>query len=526
MDSTQIGTILLGLGTLCIALLLQMEFSYEGFQGSSVMATGSGSMGSGSMGSGSMGSGSMGSMRMGLMPMGSITMGSGLMGSTPMGSTPMGSTPMGSTPMGSVPMGSMPIPSVSTGPAPIVSRFLSEQIPPVPLPVVPPEVATGPAPLNPNLLSLYQSSLKAASNAAGAGSGSGSGSGSSSLSSLTAMQRFALKNAEISDMFNMIKANKMINDKTLTLVLDPEVYNKLQVLSMELSNYIDMMSQTYSLSEQNTDSMKQLQLTVYQEAQTLYNIYVTMPSTVISTNLIVDSSTANLSSLNDPAVVRETKDAITSLLTAMPTASQKITSYEQMLTTNFNAIIQNTSNLDQITQLNGVFTKYKSLIDLQLQSYTNSVSANQVLDNKNITIVNTMNDGLKLVSSVNRYLSDMSRKLKSLPPSSINTSIQTLIQTIDSTIQGYETKKTFINDVMQSGSIPVKESFQSYQNPYNEPSLSQNKVFSLGRLVDADKLKESFQSYQNPYNAPSLAQSKEFALEKRGLIHEVSAFMN
>jgi hypothetical protein len=79
---------------------------------------------------------------------------------------------------------------------------------------------------------------------------------------------------------------------------------------------------------------------------------------------------------------------------------------------------------------------------------------------------------------------------------------------------------------MQTSNIPLKENFQSYQNPYNQPSLSDNKAFSLGRLVDADKVKEPFQSYQNPYNAPSLAQSKEFRLGKRGLIDEVSAFMN
>jgi len=339
------------------------------------------------------------------------------------------------------------------------------------------------------------------------------------------MQRFALKNTEISDMFNMIKSNKIANDKTLTLVLDPEVYNKLQVLYMELSNYVDMMSQAYSLTEKYSDSVKQIQMTVYQEAQTLYNIYVTMPSTVISTNLIVNSSSANLSSLNDPAVITETKDAITSLLTAMPTATQKIASYEQILTTNFNAILQNTSNLDQISQFNGVFTKYKALIDLQLQSYTNSVSANQVLDKTNVSIVNTFNNALKLISSVNKYLSNMSKQLKAQPPSAINASLQTLIQTLDSAVDGYESRKNYITGIMQTNSIPLKEKFQSYQNPYNQPSLSDNKAFSLGRLVDADKVKESFQSYENPYNAPSLAQSKEFRLGKRGLIDEVSAFM-
>ena len=86
----------------------------------------------------------------------------------------------------------------------------------------------------------------------------------------------------------------------------------------------------------------------------------------------------------------------------------------------------------------------------------------------------------------------------------------------------------------ENQSDSVKDDFQSYQNPYNQPSLSQKKTFSLGlsRLVDTatlkedfQGLKEGFQSYQNPYTAASLEQSKEFRLGKRGLVDEVSAFM-
>lgn len=440
MDSNQIGTILLGTGVLFIALLLQQEYSsmQEAFQNAAPAAAAAGSI---------------------------------------------------PPELASAPVEPLPPPP---GPP----------MPPVPIPPTIPNVAAVPAPspaamavaptVNPNMIAMFQSAKKAADSGSAAGSGFATGSAAppnstaAAIDTITPKQRFALKNAEIHDMFGIVKTNKPAKDKTLSLILDSEIFNKLNTIYMEVSSYLDMTSVVYSNADVKPDEINQIQMTIYQQAQILYNVYVTMPSMVVATNLVVDSSSATLDSLNDSSVITETKDAVTTLLAAMPTATQKINSYEEILMTNFNAIIQNPSNLEQITQFTSALKKYTNLIDLQIKTYSGVLASSGSVTNTDINVVNTMNKGVRLVTAVNKFLSAMTRQLKGLSPSSINPSIATLIQSIETTMQGYEGKKTFVLSTMESNKIPIKEAFQSIQNPYNAPSLSQAQEFRLGKrgLVD------------------------------------------
>ena len=445
MDSNQIGTILLGTGVLFIALLLQQEYSsmQEAFQ-----------------------------------------------------NTPSMATAAAAAATGSIPPELAPAPIEPPPPPP------GPPMPPAPLPPTIPKVTAVPAPspaamataptVNPNMIAMFQSAKKAAGSGSGSasdfvtGSAAPPNSTAAAIDSITPKQRFALKNAEIQDMFGMVKTNKSAKDKTLSLILDSEIFNKLNILYMEVSSYLDMTSVVFSNADVKPDEINQIQMTIYQEAQILYNVYVTMPSMVVATNLVVDSSSATLDSLNDSSVITETKDAIKALLAPMPTATQKISSYEEILMTNFNAIIQNPANLEQITQFTNALKKYTNLIDLQIKTYSGVLASSGSVSNADINVVNTMNKGVRLVTSVNKFLSGMAKQLKGLPPSSINPSIATLIQSIETTMQGYETKKTFVLSTMESNKIPIKETFQSIQNPYNAPSLSQAQEFRLGKrgLVD------------------------------------------
>ena len=434
MDSNQIGTILLGTGVLFIALLLQQEYSstQEAFQNAAP--------------------------------------------------APMPMPPAAPMPM--APAAPMPMPPAAPAPMP----------PAAPMPVARPtptitNVTSVPAPspaamaaapdINPNMIAMFQSAKKAGSPSPG--SEAPPNSTAAAIDSITPKQRFALKNAEIQDMFGVIKANKPAKDKTLSLILDNEIFNKLNTIYMEVSSYLDMMSVVYSNVDVKPNEINQIQMTIYQQTQLLYNVYVTMPSMVVATNLVVDSSSATLDTLNNSSVITETKNAVEALLAPMPTASQKIASYEEILMTNFTAIIQNPANLEQITQFTIAFKKYTNLVDLQLKTYSGVLTSSGTATNTDINVVNTMNKGVALVTAVNKFLSGMTKQLKALPPSSINPSIATLIQSIETAMQGYESKKSFVLNTMEGNNIPIKESFQSYQNSYNAPSLSQAQEFRPGK---------------------------------------------
>ena len=433
MNTSQIGTILLGTGVLFIALLLQQEYStmYDGFQDSQTTATPD------------------------VIPDPSTTAAAA----------------------------SPPPPPDSTTAAPVPVVATASPPPSSPSPTVSIAESVNPAIMSPAAVTMYNSA-KAATEADNISKKSGSGSKPDSKS--TQDYRFSLKDAEIQDMFNMIKSNKVVKDKTLSLVLDSEEFHKIDVLYLEISNYLDMNSMASKIYDK--DSLYQVQMIVFEQVKILYNIYVTMPSMVVATNLIVDTANATLDSLNDPSVITETKDAVTALLAPMPTATQKIASYEQILLTNFKAIIENPSNNDQITQFNKVFAKYKKLVDLQLKSYTTTVTTSSVIDSSNMLVVNTLNSGIKLVISVNRFLLSLSKQLKALPPSSMNATIQSLIQTLESTAEAYETKKASVLGIMESNKIPIKEAFQSYQNSYNAPSLSQAHEFRLSKRTLLDEV--------------------------------------
>ena len=325
------------------------------------------------------------------------------------------------------------------------------------------------------------------------------------------------KVAEMRNMMAAVTTNKPKQDLTLNGLLDPETLNTLDTLveevtffdskppSPELELFITHLNKFDELSETQKGIVRNMIMIGHQQASVLYYIYVTLPAMIISTGIVVDSNRAISEDLVQPAVAKELKSTIMSLLSGVPRLSTKLEESSKSLFTmmaDFKDIQR--ANAEYLERLNNAFNDYYRLTNIKVQSYKRQISlqkataqakfsadtltTNSFLQKagQNITAnIQACIDFIQLfldtVQPIQMKVDDAMKEYPQLPALSLlKNSIDTAIQTMTLT----KTSITYASKVETMPAGPtLAEGFASRGNPYGAatPNLYQAVKFRLGK---------------------------------------------
>ena len=325
------------------------------------------------------------------------------------------------------------------------------------------------------------------------------------------------KVAEMRTMMAAVTTNKPKQDLTLNGLLDPETLNTLDTLveevtffdskppSPELELFLTHLNKFEELSDTQKGVVRNMIMIGYQEASVLYYIYVTLPAMIISTGVVVDGNTAISEDLVKPAVAKELKSTIVSLLSGVPRLSTKLEETSKSLFTlmaDFKDIQR--ANPEYLDRLNNAFNDYYRLTNIKVQSYKRQISlqkataqakfsadtltTNSFLQKagQNITVnIQACIDFIQLfldtVQPIQMKVDDAIKEYPQLPALSLlKNSIDNGIQTMTLT----KTSITYASKVETGPAATVKaEGFASGGNPYGAPTpnLYQAVKFRLGK---------------------------------------------
>jgi hypothetical protein len=324
------------------------------------------------------------------------------------------------------------------------------------------------------------------------------------------------KVAEMRTIMAAVTTNKPKQDLTLNGLLDSETMNTLNTLveevtffdskppSPELELFLTHLNQFEELSDTQKGIIRNMIMVGYQEASVLYYIYITLPAMIISTGVVVDGNTAISEDLVKPAVAKELKSTIMSILSGVPRLSTKLEEASKSLFTlmaDFKDIQR--ANPDYLDRLNSAFNDYFRLANIKVQSYKRQISlqkataqakfsADTVTTNgflqkagQNITAtiqgcIDFIQLFLDTVQPIQMQVDDAMKEYAQLPALSLlKNSIDTAMQTMALT----KTSITYAGKVEAIPSATAKEGFASGGNPYGAPTpnLYQALKFRLGK---------------------------------------------
>ena len=322
------------------------------------------------------------------------------------------------------------------------------------------------------------------------------------------IQTLKSKDSEIRSKFNMITKNKVGADPIFQNLLPSDTMANLHLLYKEVSYYVtnisNFSSAISSASQDDQAVMRQLVYTISDQVNMLYNIYFTLPSTLISTDSIIKSDSAALNSVKDPNVISESVSQVQQLLSHIPSAESKLVS-------SLNAVMMQVKTITPTSNIN--------LFNNTLNIYLNVVDAVSTNRSASVSDTNTI------------YLS--TAKTDPASASKINTAINANITFLNSTISSVQSIVTAIQPI-QNAAIPGIVSNLNARVASMQASLTaMNKQLGSVTAMGSGTMgsgamgsgKEGFISIGNPYNqpSPSSSQGREFSIGRRAYADEVFA---
>ena len=301
---------------------------------------------------------------------------------------------------------------------------------------------------------------------------------------------------EIQKKFNIVHNTKDATDKVLVkYISDADLFIKLDSLYMEVKKYIMFATKKMSslqnfITESTPDvlvNIRQIIYTANEFMNILYKIYITFPSTIVSSNsYIVDSSSE---SLTDDTILANTVTMIRQELQNIPSVQSMIAQIKTSLMSSATAL-KNTPTSSSIAFYE-TFMKYMNVNQIEyngLKNYIEKITATKM---KNMILLGQNN----IIAYLQENIATMNSVLQS---------VKNLPNMEESSQRVIEARLSIYNDLLKTAQddytkFQAIEPFESYKNPYSPPSISieQTKEFRLhGRS------KESFQSYKNPYKPP------------------------
>jgi len=298
------------------------------------------------------------------------------------------------------------------------------------------------------------------------------------------------KDAQTRSKMNLITNAKPTSDLLLINYISSDMMANLKILHKEVEDYgksihdvKDIFSRT-DTKHQNT--IRQLIYTASDQADMLYTIYYTIPSNIISTDAIIPSGKATISSLSNPDIIAESAKQVSNVLSTLPSPSTKLNIYLIDLMKSVGALSSDSST-DDITEFMTKLKRYLNTVDIQQEHMTTNM-ADLKSASKKYTI-----DPAKLESAATN---------KSTFLTTIVTSLQSIITALQATNM---TKPEIVDTVtnlqgrvtsMQANLTSMKtltgskEGFASVMNPYDQPSANgmQSREFSLGRRAYSDEI--------------------------------------
>lgn len=351
--------------------------------------------------------------------------------------------------------------------------------------------------------------------------------------------RMKQKLIEIKDIFMLVENAKRQMDDKLFRMLDPEQLYVLEFImeevrffatsSPELTKFMDMLDIHIVDKKPVPDMIKMVVYTAHQEAQMLVYVYSTLPSLVIGSNLVIDNGNAKASDIQNDKVIAEMKSSVQKMIEGFPRPTERL----RQVTANMNKLISeygpaNNTNADIINELVTVFTEYKRIGGIVTTIQTRALQNSKVRMDAAITKagVNQAGGGVNYNDPAIRVtMADLNtnKDAKATTLTSMITLLGTLKTKVDSAASANP------NNLAVSG---FKNSIDTAIKTYSE--MKSNIAADVGELPNlnapsmvgaGNRMVESFQSYQNPYNQPSpmpsIQQAFEFRLGKRGIVQGI-----
>lgn len=335
------------------------------------------------------------------------------------------------------------------------------------------------------------------------------------------MDQLKNKVAEIRTMLAPIVTNKPKQDLTLNGILDAEVLNTLDTLvdevkffdskpaTPELDIFLTNLNTFTTLREEQKAKIRSMVLTGHQIASALYYIYVTLPTMIVSSGVVLNPSDPTADPLVDPSVVKEMRGTILSLLSGVPKLSTKLDDATKRLLTMMEDFKEmNRINPEFLDSLLKTYNDFYRLCNLKLASYKKQITTQK------IAVQSTFSDK---TMQENKFLQRSGQNMSLNIQSSLDF-IQTYLDTV----------------------APIKMKVDAAAKEYPEsPDLGmlkntldsniQTMTLAKTSMSYAEKVmspkKEGFVSMSNPYGAPTpnLFQARRFRLGKETLVTDVNA---
>lgn len=297
------------------------------------------------------------------------------------------------------------------------------------------------------------------------------------------------KDKEIRSKMNMIIKNKPSSDVILLNYIGLDHLTNLDLMFNEVFQYIKTVADVPALysknTEQNKHTIRQIIYTASDQTDMLYNIYFTIPSSIIATDSIVISDTVTADAINNPHVIAEASKQISAILSTLPSPGSKLNTYL-------------TNVMNSVSKLSA------SSGPVEMNSFTMNLA--QYLDTLDVQIKNVHKNtqGLNNLSMTNNVSDDKIKEVTKIKSSFLSTSI-TSLQSIQASIEKSQSADSKVANALsdiksritslQAGLTamkppPVLEKFASIMNPYDEPSPSvkQAREFGLGRRAYIDEI--------------------------------------
>jgi hypothetical protein len=285
----------------------------------------------------------------------------------------------------------------------------------------------------------------------------------------------SMKDYEIRSKFKLVNKNKVSTDVTLTKYLaDTDELSKIAILFNEVKDYtqhnLDIQGTIVRGSETDANILRQLIYTAHNEVSILYKIYYIIPSLVISTGTSISADTAGNSSVLDEEVLAKSIVMIRSELAGIPTVTEQLGSVSSILI--LNATTLQTDKTDtNVSLLQKSLNKFIRIVDMGINEYDYKIQ-NITIANLPAKLTNTINNKISFLGNNIKVLQEVLGILNKVPD--LNSAITANINT---RIASYNSQLTSTQNTQK------KEGFQSYSNPYNNPSpnLKQAYEFRLNK---------------------------------------------
>ncbi len=349
--------------------------------------------------------------------------------------------------------------------------------------------------------------------------------------------RMKQKLIEIKDIYQVVENAKRQMDDKLFRMLDPEQLYVLEfvmeevkffaVSSPELTKFMEMIDIHIVDKTPIPEIVKMVVYTAHQEAQMLVYVYSTLPSLVVGSNLVIDNTNAKADDIKNDKVIAEMKSSVQKMIEGFPRPSERL----RQVTAHMNKLISdygpaNNTNPDIINELVTVFTEYKRISGIVTTIQTKALQNSKVRMDGTIAKagVNQAGGGVNYNDPAIRVaMADVNTNKEA--KAAMLTGMITLLSSLKTKVDSAASANP--NNLAVSG---FKNSIDTAIKTYSE--MKSNIAADVGEMPNVNppsmvgagnKMTESFQSYQNPYNQPSpiTQQAYEFRLGKRGIVQGI-----